>query len=129
MLLKLGALDEVVAVGLHALDNAERAGLSGWPRSLRWLAGVVAAQAVAVGAFGDAGQAGEPRNRQTRCRSQGFDVGEGTSGICSAPLRQIRSCTVASAKANLSCSFSRRIRRSTTDSRGLVPGGRSSSTA
>jgi hypothetical protein len=31
-----------------------------------------------VAAFWDAGQRAEPRNRQPRCRSQGFEVREGT---------------------------------------------------
>jgi hypothetical protein len=52
-----------------------------------------------VGALRDAGQGGEPRDRQLRCFSQGLEVCEGTRSMYSEPFCQIRSCTVASASA------------------------------
>jgi hypothetical protein len=53
-----------------------------------------------VGALRDAGQDSEPRNRHRGVNSQRFEVCEGTASMCSAPMRQIRGCTVASASAS-----------------------------
>ena len=60
----------------------------------------VAASERGQAALWNAGQGGEPRDRQLGCRSQGFEVGEGTGSTYSEPFCQIRSCTVASASAS-----------------------------
>jgi hypothetical protein len=56
------------------------------------------------------------------CRSQGLEVGEGTASTNSEPFCQIRSCTVASARASFSCSHSWRNRRSVYDCPPSGPG-------
>jgi hypothetical protein len=56
------------------------------------------------------------------CRSQGLEVGEGTASTNSEPFCQIRSCTVASARASFSCSHSWRSRRSVCDCPPSGPG-------
>jgi hypothetical protein len=66
-----------------------------------------------VGALRNAGQGGEPRDRQLGCRSQGLEVCEGTRSTYSEPFCQIRNCTVASANASLSSWISAGCRRST----------------
>src|SRR6266540_1349822 len=84
------------------------------PRPLhRRVAASERGQAAVVGALRNAGQGGEPRDRQLGCRSQGLEVGEGTRSTYSEPFCQIRSCTVASASASFSSWISARCRRST----------------
>src|SRR6266545_3970688 len=84
------------------------------PRPLhRRVAASERGQAAVVGALRNAGQGGEPRDRQLGCRSQGLEVGEGTRSTYSEPFCQIRSCTVASASASFSSWISARCRLST----------------
>jgi hypothetical protein len=64
-------------------------------------------QAAVVGALRNAGQGGEPRDRQLGCRSQGLEVGEGTRSTYSEPFCQIRSCTVISWASTASTGRSR----------------------
>ena len=52
----------------------------------------------------------------------GLEVGEGTASTNSEPFCQIRSCTVASARASFSCSHSWRSRRSVCDCPPSGPG-------
>lgn len=67
---------------------------------------------VPISPFRNAGQFGEPRDRHSGLRSCRLEVFEGISSMCSAPLCQIRNCTVASANASFSCSDSNCRRRS-----------------
>jgi hypothetical protein len=59
----------------HRLDLVHRRRR---PRTFHRLAVAKPSQAAAIGATRDPREAGEPRNRQIRCRSQGFEVAEGT---------------------------------------------------
>jgi hypothetical protein len=96
----------------HRLDLVHRRRR---PRTFHRLAVAKPSQAAVIGATRDPREAGEPRNRQIRCRSQGFEVAEGTWSVYSAPFCHIRSCTVASASAIFSWPFSNRSRRSSPD--------------
>jgi hypothetical protein len=59
----------------HRLDLVHRRRR---PRTFHRLAVAKPSQAAVIGATRDPREAGEPRNRQIRCRSQGFEVAEGT---------------------------------------------------
>lgn len=88
--------------GLGRIDGRRR------PRPLhRRVAASERGQAAVVGALRNAGQGGEPRDRQLGCRSQGLEVGEGTRSTYSEPFCQIRSCTVISWASTASTSCSR----------------------
>jgi hypothetical protein len=57
---------------LHAIHGRCR------PRALDWVTVAQPGQVAVVAAARDARETSEPRNRQARCHSQGFEVGEGT---------------------------------------------------